>query len=178
MRTSVRVVDLTPSQKGAIAEAEVAAAAIRLGLVVSRPLCEGARYDLIIDNGHGVLRVQCKYAQHLGDVLSLRLRTNRHTPGRGYVSTSYRAEEVDAIAAYSPHTDRCYVIPIERVNGRKNLFLRLAPPKNNQALGIMWAADYELGAVAQLGERLTGSQEAEGSSPASSTTGECTETPA
>ena len=166
------MVELTPSQKGALAESEIATAAIRLGLIVSRPLCEGARYDLIIDNGPGVLRVQCKYARHLGDVLWLQLRTNRHTPGGGYVSTSYCAEEIDAIAAYSPHTDRCYLIPIERVMGRKNLYLRLSPTRNNQASGIMWAADYELGAVAQLGERRHGMAEAAGSSPASSKTGE------
>jgi hypothetical protein len=40
----------------------------------------------------------------------------------------------------------------------------------NQEFAITYAADYEFhGAIAQLGERLTGSQEAEGSSPSSST---------
>jgi hypothetical protein len=33
--------ELTPSQKGAVAEAAITAAAIQLGLVVLRPLCEG-----------------------------------------------------------------------------------------------------------------------------------------
>ena len=55
--------------------------------------------------------------------------------------------------------------------------LRLAPTRNNQLCGINWARDYELtrldfaafGAVAQLGERVTGSHEVAGSSPAGST---------
>ena len=40
---------LTPTQKGNIAEAKLAAAAIELDIGVSRPLCEGQRYDLIFD---------------------------------------------------------------------------------------------------------------------------------
>jgi PD-(D/E)XK endonuclease len=53
--------ELTPSQKGAAAEAEIAAAAIRLDLVVLRPLCDGGRYDLVLDIGNQLLRVQCKW---------------------------------------------------------------------------------------------------------------------
>jgi flavin-binding protein dodecin len=47
--------------------------------------------------------------------------------------------------------------------------LRLAKAKNNQVAALNWAADYEFrGAIAQLEERLTGSQEVVGSSPTSS----------
>jgi PD-(D/E)XK endonuclease len=52
-----RVVQLTPSQKGAAAEAAITAAVIRLGLTVLRPLCEGRRYDLIVDLEPKLLRV-------------------------------------------------------------------------------------------------------------------------
>jgi PD-(D/E)XK endonuclease len=55
--------DLTPSQKGAVAEAAITAAAIQLGLVVLRPLSEGGRYDLMIDLDPALLRVQCKLAR-------------------------------------------------------------------------------------------------------------------
>jgi hypothetical protein len=47
--------------------------------------------------------------------------------------------------------------------------LRLAPARNNQQIGVTMADDYRLGAVAQLGERLAGSQKVRGSSPLSST---------
>ena len=49
------------------------------------------------------------------------------------------------------------------------MHLRLGPTKNNQAKKLKWAADYRLGAVAQLEERLAGSQKVRGSSPLSST---------
>jgi hypothetical protein len=53
---------MTTDQKGAIAEAAITAAAIRLGVGVYRPLFEGGRYDLIFEVGETLLRVQCKWA--------------------------------------------------------------------------------------------------------------------
>jgi hypothetical protein len=52
---------LTTDQKGAIAEAPIALAAIELGIGVSRPLGD-ERYDLIFDLRARFLRVQCKWA--------------------------------------------------------------------------------------------------------------------
>lgn len=100
---------LTPSQKGAVAEAAITTAAIELGLTVLRPLCEGRRYDLVIDLEPRMLRVQCKLARQLDGVLLVPMHTNRCTP-QGYISTHYTADEVDAIAAYSPTSKRCYLV--------------------------------------------------------------------
>jgi hypothetical protein len=50
---------LTTDQKGAIAESAVTHEAIKLGLNVYRPLVEGGRYDLILEAGTALLRVQC-----------------------------------------------------------------------------------------------------------------------
>jgi hypothetical protein len=60
---------LTPSQKGAAAEAALTAAAVELGFVVLRPLCEGGRYDLILDLEPELVRVQCKCARCSGGAL-------------------------------------------------------------------------------------------------------------
>jgi hypothetical protein len=135
--------DLTPSQKGAVAEAAITAAAIQLGLVVLRPLCEGRRYDLMIDLDPALLRVQCKLARRVGGVLSVNLQTSRHTP-KGYVRTSYTASEIDAVAVYAQHLNACFLMPIDQVAGRRAIHLRLEPTRNNQATGIKWARDYEL----------------------------------
>lgn len=137
------MIELTPSQKGAAAEAEIAAAAIRLRLQVLRPVGEGGRYDLAIDIGEKLLRVQCKWASRRGYVLNARCVTSRHTP-HGYIRTTYTADEIDAIAAYAPDTDRCYLLPVSEVEGRTVLSLRLGPTRNNQAQLIRWAKDYQL----------------------------------
>jgi len=134
--------DLTPSQKGAVAEAAITAMAIQLGLVVLRPLSEGRRYDIMLDLDPELLRVQCKLARRRAGVLSVRLQTNRYTP-RGYVMPCYTAAEVDVIAAYSPELHRGFLIPIAEAADRRGIHLRLDPTRNNQAQGIKWARDYE-----------------------------------
>jgi PD-(D/E)XK endonuclease len=85
-------------------------------------------------------------------------------------------EEIDAVAAYCDELDSCYLVPIDGVDGPTTIRLRLAPAKNNQARRVNWAKDFEFaatlgphGAIAQLGERLAGSQKVAGSSPAGST---------
>ena len=59
----------TPSMKGGIAETVIAAEAVKLGVFVLRPVVEGGRYDLIFDIDGLLLRVQCKWARRLRDVL-------------------------------------------------------------------------------------------------------------
>lgn len=121
----------------------------------------------MFDVGDRVLRVQCKSAHRTGDVLVIGLRTNRSTPG-GYVSGTYKSTEIDVVAAYDAESGKCYVVPVSEVAGKTTLYLRLARTRNNQALNVKWARDYEFGAIAQLGERLAGSQKVAGSIPASS----------
>jgi hypothetical protein len=158
---------LTTSQKGAIAEAEVAAAAIRLGMDVYGPAVEGGRYDLILGVGDELLRTQVKWASRDGDVVIVRGQTCRHTP-RGYVRKRYSEAEIDGSAAWCPETGECYFVPAAEIAGRAAFSLRLAPARNNQELLVHWAPQYRLGAIAQLGERRHGMPEVEGSSPSSS----------
>jgi PD-(D/E)XK nuclease superfamily protein len=154
--------------KGAVAEAAIAAAAIELGIHVLRPLVEGRRYDLVFDTGDRLLRVQCKWAPKHGNVIAVRLQSQRCTP-RGYVCTKYTKDEVDGIGIYCQALKQCFYVPIEKAAGRRSLHLRLAPAANNQAAAINWARDFELGAIAQLGERSAGSRKVGGSNPPSST---------
>jgi hypothetical protein len=73
---------VTTDQKGAIAEAAIALAAMKLGLDVYRPLCEGGRYDLILDLGEELLRVQCKWVARRNGVLTVFCMSNRPRSGR------------------------------------------------------------------------------------------------
>jgi PD-(D/E)XK endonuclease len=160
---------LTTNQKGAIAETRITAAAVELGIEVYRPVAEGGRFDLIFAFSDASLaRVQCKWARKLGEIVEVRARSCRRT-GDGFLYRSYTRDEIDAIAAYCAETDRCYYLEASLVEGRKAINLRLSPTRNNQAAGVNWAADYELGAIAQLGERSAGSRKVGGSNPPSST---------
>jgi prevent-host-death family protein len=157
-----------PNHRGNVAEAAIAFEAARLGIPVFKPLYEHGRADLILQIRSRLLRVQCKSGPRNGDVVVVRCVTNRRGP-EGYIRTKYTADEIDALAIYCPETGECYLLPAEMVAGRSGFHLRLAPPRNAQRASVHYAADYRLGAIAQLGERLTGSQEVVGSSPTSST---------
>jgi hypothetical protein len=159
---------LSTNQKGAIAETAITAEATKLGIEVYGPVFGGGRFDLIFCFPDGELsRVQCKWAPREREVVTIRPYSTRRGAS-GFIQRTYSADEVDAIAAYCAELDRCYYVPIAEIAGRHTFHLRLTPARNNQLLGVHFEAEYRLGAVAQLGERLAGSQKVRGSSPLSS----------
>jgi prevent-host-death family protein len=160
---------LTSNDKGNIAEAAIALEAIKLGVEVLKPVAEHGRYDLAFDLGDRIVRVQCKWARLEGAVVCINLVGYRLT-SRGSVRSKYRADEIDAVAAYCEALDQVYLLPADAVAGRSAFYLRTQPAKNSQRAAINWAEQYLLsGAIAQLGERVSGTHEVAGSSPAGST---------
>ena len=160
---------LTTDQKGNVAEAFVAAHAIRHGIEVYRPAGEGGRFDMLFGFADGrIERVQVKSAPLKDGAVVIRAYSCRRT-AQGTTARTYTAEEIDALAAYCPDLGAVYYLPASMVAGRRMVHLRVDPPRNGQRGALNWAAAYELGAVAQLGERLAGSQKVRGSSPLSST---------
>ena len=137
------------NHKGNVAEAAIALAATKLGIPVLRPLAEHTRYDMVFDLPSGLARVQCKWASRRGEVVFVNLSGFRLT-STGYVRTRYTAEEIDAVAAYCEELDESYYLPIAKIAGMRGISLRLMPTRNGQRAGLNWAADYRLGAVAQL----------------------------
>jgi hypothetical protein len=166
---------LTTDQKGLIAEQAIAWEAIRRGIGVSLPLGD-ERYDLIVDLRPRLLRVQCKWASRIGEVIAARLYTSRRNR-HGLVNRRYAPGEFDVFGLYCPDGDRCYLLPADDFVAYRQVHLRLAPSRNNQEAGIRWARDYEFGAtlsrlqgpIAQLGERSDGIRKVVGSSPTGST---------
>jgi hypothetical protein len=155
---------MTTDQKGAIAETAIVHAAAKLGIPVSRPISP-QRYDLVFDLGGRLVRVQCKWAVLLDDVVLVRCYRARRGRERQVVEP-YSVDEIDAVAAYCAELDRSFFIPFDSFPRRRGFHLRLRPSRNNQRRGVLWADDFDLtatlsrqpGAVAQLGERLPGRQ--------------------
>ena len=161
---------LSTNEKGAIAESAIAAAATKLGIPVLRPIVEHGRYDLAFEIGGRLLRVQCKWGQldPTGAFVRVVVSSNRLTPA-GYLRRAYTQEEIDLVAVYCGQLDRCYLLPVELVAGKRAIHLRLTAPLNGQRACIQLASSFEFdGAVAQLEERRAGSAKARGSSPLSS----------
>jgi hypothetical protein len=129
-------------QRGSVAEAAIALAAIKAGFGVFKPLNDGERYDLVFDLRSKLVRVQCKAAARQGDVIIVRCRSGRRTR-HGVVMPPYTSDQIDAFAAYCAELDRCFFLPIERFDGQSAISLRLGPPRNNQRLRVNWADDYD-----------------------------------
>src|SRR2546427_3325761 len=94
-----------------------------------------------------------------GDVIVINCWRCRRGPD-GFIQRGYDESDIDAIAAYCPDTDECYLLPLPMSVGRAAVLLRVAPTRNNQRRLVNWAEDYEfaarlsaLGPIAQLGER-------------------------
>ena len=159
---------MNPNLRGVIAESAIAAEAVRLGFELYLPAYGSPRADMILGVGERLLRVQCKSAPLRGEVVVMRARTCRRTAS-GFERGTYTPDEIDVVAGYCPELNRCYAVPINEFEASLSMYLRLSPARNGQRAGLHFAEDYSLGAIAQLEERLGGTQKVAGSSPASST---------
>lgn len=131
------------------------------------PFGDNQRYDLILEDGDKLLKVQCKMGRLINGVISFMVSSNRRkTKEHGWGWVSYQGQ-IDLFGVYCPQVEASYLVPIEDVKN-SSAYLRLEPPRNNQVKGIRWAATYQLGVVAQLGARLDGIQEVVGSIPTGS----------
>jgi PD-(D/E)XK endonuclease len=111
------------------------------------PLGENTRYDLVIELGDRLARVQCKTGRlRLGAVEFATCSSYAHLPSPKETSRDYLGE-VDFFAVYCRQTNGVYLIPIEDLQTRRQGRLRVDPPRNNQRRRIRFAADYEIGKV-------------------------------
>lgn len=126
--------------KAEIAKLKVELRAAEKGWIASRPV-EGVRYDLILDDGKQLFRVQIKYVNcNRGGSVFVHLdKFNGKSQARKL--HPYLKTEVDVIIVYIPTIDRlCWLGP-DLFDKKSSLTLRYAPSKNNQVSNIRQAAD-------------------------------------
>jgi hypothetical protein len=129
--------------KGDLAELKVATDLLQRGHKVALPYGEDWDYDLILCRGEGLERVQVKYTESDGRIITVRCRSHSLTNGKVRSVKHYTARTVDWIAVYDRTTERCYYVPAAELgDGRTTLHLRIAPTLNNQRQGIRPAEDY------------------------------------
>ncbi len=61
----------------------------------------------------------------------------------GFLKRLYTNDEVDAVAAYSPDLERCFLLRLTEFGGRTYVQLRLGRCRNNQRARINWADDFD-----------------------------------
>jgi hypothetical protein len=129
---------------GELAVAKVVIRAIEKGFEVSRPLIE-CRYDLVLDDGERLYRVQVKYAggepwAGRSGVIGVGLRKWRN--GGRSVIHHYRASEMDLLLVYIRKLDCILCFGPDVFDGRRELQIRFEPAKNNQKKGCLMAVNH------------------------------------
>ena len=111
---TIHAVADTYKRRGEAAEAAFLARATALGFSVCIPWGDSNRYDSTVELGRGFLRVQVKSAHRLAE-------------GRYRVATTgssgkvYNSDEIDLFVAYIVPEDIWYLIPVQHLQGRKNI---------------------------------------------------------
>jgi Holliday junction resolvase-like predicted endonuclease len=134
----------TTKTKGDLAELMVAADLRRKGYKIAIPFGEDWDYDLIFERDGKLHRVQVKYAESNGSILTVRCRSHSLTNGKVRRVKRYTAAMIDFLAVYDRSTNRCYYVPAQKLGatGRSVMHLRVAPARNGQRLGINFAENY------------------------------------
>jgi hypothetical protein len=135
--------------RGDITEIQVAAALMRSGRRVLRPISAGLRYDLLIDNEDGTYaRVQCKTGVMKDGYIVFRVRNSDARRPNG---VSYRGQ-IESFGVFCPDNGSSYLVPMSALTTSDSTArLRVLPPRNGQRSGIRPADAFEIRAATPRG---------------------------
>lgn len=106
--------ELSTQLKGDVTELLVSAYLLKLGYVVSKPLTQDSKYDLIVDVNHNLLRVQIKTARlnskTTGESIMFNCRSTTNNV-RECKQRYYSSEDIDYFATY--WKNYVYLIPVD-----------------------------------------------------------------
>lgn len=119
----------------------MARALMRKGWSISVPWGENSKYDLVVDDGKSLLRIQCKTGRVRKGVLLFNTYTSHvHRDGK---QEGYKGK-ADYFGVFCSENDKCYLVPVADVPEATTGSLRLTPTKNKQEKGIKYAVAYEI----------------------------------
>jgi hypothetical protein len=138
------------------------------GHTVSVPFGENCRYDLVLDDGLRLARVQCKTGRlREGAVVFNTHSSYAHLPSPRELRRTYEGE-IEYFGVYCAETASVYLVPIDDVACRKEARLRVTASRNGQAKRIRLARNYRVGTVETSSSPVTrgprASSDARGSS--------------
>jgi hypothetical protein len=130
--------------KGEIARLKAIQRALELGFIPATPVVEQARYDLVIDDGTRLHRVQIKYTDTASSNADNAYYVNLRRANNGTkVCRVYTAKEIDAVIVYIAAVDKlCWFGP-HVFDGRNSISIRTAPSKNGQVKNCLLVDNYK-----------------------------------
>jgi hypothetical protein len=127
--------------KGELTELKCQLYCLEQGYVISKPILDNARYDMIIDYNGKFYRIQVKTSrwmseEHEGIVFNCK---SQHSVSGGNKIMKYSPEEIDFFM--TEFENEYYLIPCDKA--RSEMKLRFKPTKNNQDNRAFFAKDYK-----------------------------------
>lgn len=117
---------MNTKQVGDVTEVRILAQLIAAGYSVSIPYGDNDPYDLLVDTGSSILKVQCKTGWVEDDVI--RFKTASKTTRNGSATMVDYGDKIDVFAVYCDDLSDFYWVPVEEA-GSKSTYLRLTEPK-------------------------------------------------
>lgn len=124
---------------GNITESKILSAYLEAKFCVSVPFGSGCAYDLIVDTGKRLLRVQVKTGRIVNGCVIYKARRNMGSNNQTY--RPYLKGEVDYFAVWCPENGCFYGVPADD-SLILEVKLRVLKTRNSQQKHIKWARDY------------------------------------
>ena len=128
-------------KKGAITELKCQMFLIENDFIVSKPILDNARYDLILDYNNKMYRIQIKTSRWNVENETITFNCKSvHSVSNGNKTMKYTPEEIDFFM--TEWEEKFYLIPCDKE--RATFTLRLADPYGNAKFvkDVHWAKDY------------------------------------
>ena len=137
--------------KGRITELKCELWFLEQGYVVATPDVP-YQYDLLVDIGNKILKIQVKTCrlENDGANLTFNLCSVTHNQ-QGYTKRTYNENAVDYFM--TEYQNNFYLVPFQDC-GTKEKKLRLIPTKNGQVKGISFAEDYLAEKILKIEEEV------------------------
>jgi hypothetical protein len=129
---------LSTAQKGELALLRALQRAVEKGWIASRPTRD-CRYDVVLDDGERLYRVQVKYAGRRAWNCEGAVSLDFTKGGRR--DRTYLDHEIDAVLAYIAQVDVIVWLSREHFYGRRNIQLRYAPTLSGQRNGCLMVSN-------------------------------------
>ena len=128
---------------GQIAQNKAELRAIEKGYIVSKPIHECVRYDMLVDDGNSIKRLQVKYAggKQTNSTGSCKVDFRKMSIN-GTKRKYYTKDEIDGVLVYIPEIDEICYFPIEVIEYKTSLTIRYVDAKSNRTKDVTFAKDY------------------------------------
>lgn len=132
---------MNTKDKGDISEAKALLEFSKRGIPVLIPWGDNLRYDMVIELNKTFYRVQVKTAneERNGAILCYTRSSTNHTSNK---KLSTYEDDVDYFVFYNQKRDIIALVPIDVVNEKKTLSLRIEKPKNCAVKNVRYFEDY------------------------------------